>query len=387
MVQRIINLPKNHSFFLFGPRQTGKTTLIKELCGSDKILRFNLLLQEEFVRLLTDPGLLRREILNRDRSIKHVFIDEIQRIPELLNDVHSLIEEDKNLSFYLSGSSARKLKKQKANLLAGRAWTFHLYPLTHQEIGESFFLEKALRFGTLPSVYLTKNEEESIQILKTYAETYLKEEIEQEAAVRNLPAFIRFLNLAGNENGNILNFSSLAREAGVDQTTVKQYFQILEHTLLGFFLLPFSKSFRKRLVKHPKFYFFDTGVHQALTGRLTVPLRRKTPEYGKLFEHFIILEIIRLADYKQKDYRFSFYRNLNHAEVDLIVETPLGDTYAIEIKSSDNPDVSAIRRGLKSFAEICPKAKLFCACLAPRRSQLDNIAIFPWQEVIKEIGL
>lgn len=384
MLKRVIKLPLNHSFFLFGPRQTGKSTLLGSLFSPERTLFYNLLEYDEYKRLLTHPSIFREEVNSRKKNITHIVVDEIQRVPELLNEIHSLMEKKDSPIFIMSGSSARKLKKAHANLLAGRAWTYHLHPLTFQELGNNFILSKALRFGTLPSVYLSQEEENSIKTLKSYVDTYLKEEIEQEALVRNLPGFLRFLTLAADENGNIINYSNLARETGVSYVTIKEYFQILEDTLIGFSLLPYSKSTRTRLVKHPKFYFFDSGVNRAILKKSSVPLEPKTSEYGKAFEHFIISEMIRFADYKEKDYSFYFYQSSNYAEVDLILESPTGKTYAMEIKATDRPDTSHLK-GLKSFSEVCPSAELYCVCLAPHRRKLDKITLLPWQEAIEFI--
>ena len=387
MINRLLNLPKEHTFFLFGPRQTGKSTLLKANFKPEVTLFYDLLKSDEYLRLSANPSLFRQEILARSPGITHVVVDEIQRIPELLNEIHHLIEQPGAPYFCLSGSSSRKLKRSHANLLGGRAWTFHLFPLTHQEAGgTSFSMDKALNFGTLPPLYLCNTREDAQRTLKSYVETYLKEEIQAEAIVRNLGGFLRFLVLAADENGNILNYSNLARETGTNYQTIKDYFQILEDTLIGFFLLPYSRSTRKRLIKHPKFYFFDTGVQRALAKRVSVELQPKTFEFGNVFEHFMIIEIMRLAAYKEKDYRFSFYHSSTHAEVDLIVETPQGETYAIEIKSSENPDSSALK-GLYSFQEICPSAKLYCVCLASRKRQIKNITIYPWRDIFEVVGL
>ena len=386
MIQRILNVPRTHSFFLFGPRQTGKSTLLKTGFDSRTSLYYDLLQTKEYLRLSANPSLFREEILSRDPQVTHVIVDEIQRIPALLDEIHSLLEGPSPPCFCLSGSSARKLKRSHANLLAGRAWTQHLYPLTHFELGQKFSLQKALALGTLPSIYLSQNEEDAKRTLQSYVETYLKEEIESEALVRNLGGFLRFLTLAGDENGHIINYSNLAREAGATYKTVKEYFQILEDTLIGFLILPYSKTTRKRLIKHPKFYFFDTGVHRALTRKLSVELEPKTSEFGRAFEHFFILEVLRLAAYQELDYRLSFYHSSSHAEVDLIVETPKGHTYAVEVKASENPDSSALR-GLESFSKVCPKAVLYCASLAPRKRVMNKITILPWREVFDSVGI
>ena len=385
-IQRQLQLPPKHSFFLFGPRQTGKSFLLKSAFPQRTTLYYDLLEICEYLRLQAAPWLFREEVIQAPSHITHVVIDEVQKLPALLDEVHSLIETDKNRHFCMSGSSARKLKRGQANLLAGRAWTYYLFPLTHQELGKHFSLKKALECGTLPSVYLTTNREESNQTLRAYVETYLKEEIEAEALSRDLGGFLRFLHLAADENGNILNYSNIARETSTQYQTVKEYFQILEDTLMGFFLMPYSRKVRKRLVKHPKFYFFDTGVQRAIAKKMALELSPKTAEFGRAFEHFLIAEIKRLAAYKQPDYDFSFYRSSHHAEVDLIVQTPKGDTYAIEIKATDRPNRGSLR-GLESFRGICPQAHCFCAALVSRKIVLDDISIFPWQDIFEAIGL
>lgn len=385
MISRKIVLPKKHSFFLFGPRQTGKSTLIRSVFSKEKMLYFDLLKAKEYHRLSANPALFREEVDTRNQKITHVVVDEIQKLPSLLDEIHSIIESPNPPYFCLSGSSARKLKRAHANLLAGRAWTYHLYPLTHRELGEKFRLQKALAIGTLPIVYLSE-EWEARKMLKSYVETYLKEEIEAEAMVRNLGTFLRFLSLAAEENGNLISFSNLSRESGTSYKTIQEYYRILEDTLLGFMLYPYSKSVRRRLVKQPKFYFFDTGVQRAITGKLNAELIPRTTEFGRVFEHFMIAEIIRLNDYGERDYKFSFYRSAAHAEVDLIIRTPRDRVFAVEIKASDAPHVSQLS-GLKSFAEICPKAELYCASLAPRKRVVDKINILPWQDIFEALGL
>jgi len=317
MINRLLKIPKKHSFFIFGPRQTGKSTLLGRKFVRPKVMYYDLLKSEEYLRLSAHPGLFREEVSARVPAVTHVVIDEVQRVPALLNEVHHLLENPHPPYFCLSGSSARKLKRSHANLLAGRAWTYHLYPLTHREIGEKFSLSKALNLGTLPSVYLTDSAQEAQRTLRAYVETYLKEEIEAEALTRNLGSFLRFLTLAADNSGNVINYSTIARECGVSYQTVKEYFKILEDTLIGFFLLPYARSARKRLIKHPKFYFFDTGVLRAMKKTVTLQLQPQTDEYGRIFEHFIILEIMRLAAYAESDYQFSFYGSSNKAEVDL----------------------------------------------------------------------
>lgn len=386
MLKRAIGLPKNRSFFLFGPRQTGKSTLLKATFPKQTVLYYDLLKTDEYRRLATRPHIFREEIMARNQNQTHVIIDEIQRIPDLLNEIHFILENTNPPYFCMSGSSARKLKRSQANLLGGRAWTYNLYPLTHRECGSLFSLEKAMRIGTLPSIYLESNEADAHKTLKAYTDTYLKEEIDAEAITRNIGGFLRFLTLAASENGNIINYSNIARETGISYKTVKEHFQILQDTLVGFLLMPYSRSIRKKLVKHPKFYFFDTGVTRTLSGKLAVPLAPGTSEYGKIFEHFLVTEIARLIDYSQKDYTLSFYRTEAGAEVDLIIETPEGQTHAIEIKASESPETTFVK-GLKSFHDICPQARLYCLCLSPRPRISNDIKILPWQDIFDHIGI
>jgi predicted AAA+ superfamily ATPase len=204
-----------------------------------------------------------------------------------------------------------------------------------------------------------------------------------EALVRNLDTFTEFLKLAADENTNVLNYSNIASDIGVSSATVKEYYQILEDTLLGFYLRPYSSRLRKKLSKHPKFYFFDTGVTRALQQKLSLELTPKTKEFGKAFEHFIIKEFIYTANYLNPDYKFSYYRTENNAEVDLIIEAPTGKVFAVEIKASDTPKNSELK-GLKSFKTLVPKASLICASLAEKRYKLDeDIWVYPWAEVFE----
>ncbi|MBI2426284.1 MAG: ATP-binding protein [Candidatus Kerfeldbacteria bacterium] len=384
MIQRLIQLPKKHSFFLFGPRQTGKSTLLKTLFSEQQTMYYDLLKSEEYLRLSAHPQLFREEVLARPASKSRVIIDEIQRVPLLLNEVHWLMEQPRAPVFLLTGSSARKLKRGHANLLGGRALTMQLFPLVQAELTDLFSLHKALEVGTLPKIYLEPERDVANALLQAYVDTYLKEEIQLEAQVRNLNPFIQFLTLAAHENGNSIHFSNISRETGVSYQTVKSYYQILEDTLLGFFLLSYKRALRKRLNQHPKFYFFDRGIVRALTKTLTVPLEPKTDAFGRAFEHFMILEIMRTIQYEKLDYRMSYYRTEHGAEVDLILETPRGGIKAIEIKSTDS--VQGVHlSGLRSFATIAPHAELCCASLAPHRRKIGNIDILPWQDVLEWI--
>lgn len=386
MLTRLLNIPLNHSLFLFGPRQTGKSTLLKKTVTDLPSHQIDLLKASEYIRYKANPAIFREEIDSLPDTTRHVLVDEIQRIPMLLDEIHSIIESDKPRIFLMSGSSARKLKRANANLLAGRAWTFSLFPLTHRELGGRFLLDSALAFGTLPPVYLGETDSDKIRTLRAYVDTYLQEEIQAESLVRNLGGFFRFLSLAASRNGQLVNFAAVASEIGVSGSAVREFYRILEDTLIGFCLPPFNRSTTKRLIKHPRFFFFDTGVGRSLLQRQSLPVVRGTEEYGTLFEQFVILECVRLAKYAEKAVTFSFYRTACGTEVDLIAETPDGTLTAIEIKSTDNPSSKHLH-GLKAFKQAYPAARLYCVCTAPFRRNMEEITILPWRELFEELGL
>lgn len=385
MLKRLLKIPLNQNFFLFGARQTGKSTLLKQYFSEKNSLIYDLLDLDTFNQLSINPSIFKDEVLSRGKAITHIVIDEVQKLPELLNLVHLLIETKNSPKFILTGSSARKLKKSGVNLLGGRAWTMLLSPLTYPEFlinHVKFNLEAALGYGMLPAIYLDEDEFSKQQKLKAYVNTYLKEEIKEEALVRNVKGFSNFLKFAAQENGNLLNFSNIARDVGVDSKTIKEYFYILEDTLIGFFLMPFASSHRGRLIKHPKFYFFDIGVQRALTNQLSLKLTPKTKAYGDCFEHFIIKEIIAYSNYTNKDYEFSFYRTEAGAEVDLIIKKPDGSFIAIEIKSTDDPSLRDMA-GLFSFKEIQLSARLICLSKVAKKRKQKDIEILPWQGIFE----
>lgn len=384
MINRLLQVPSRHSFFLFGPRQTGKSTLLKQLFPAQQTLYYDLLQTEEYLRLSAHPELFREEVFIRQPTTKYIIVDEIQRVPMLLNEVHWLMEQPRSPIFILTGSSARKLKRGQANLLGGRALTLQLFPLLRAELGELFSLQKSLEIGTLPKIYLEPDRSIANALLQSYVDTYLKEEIQLEAQVRNLSPFIQFLTLAAHDNGHSINFTNIARETAVSYQTVKSYYQILDDTLLGWWLFPYRKSLRKRLSQHPKFYFFDRGIVRALTKTLTVALEPKTDAFGRAFEHFILLEIMRTIQYEKLDYTMSYYRTEHGAEVDLILETPRGGIKAIEIKSTNSVQPLHLR-GLQSFSEVSPQAQLACVCLAPHPRKIGNVQVLPWQDILSWI--
>ncbi len=384
MYKRQLSPTFNKSFFLFGPRQTGKSTFIKTML-SEKDIYIDLLPQSVFLSYAKNPGRFREEILaHLAHSKKKEFIcavDEVQKLPGLLDEIHALIEETK-ITFIMTGSSARKLKRGASNLLAGRAYTYHLFPLTYKELKDDFNLEKILIYGSLPSVF-QKHKDSPQEFLQTYTSTYLKEEIKEEGIVRELGPFSNFLDLAAANDGEIVNCSNIARECGVSVKTVQQYYQILEDTFLAYKLVPWTKSVRTRLTTHPKYYFFDPGVTNALTHQLGDSLDPITK--GRRFEQYIIQQINAAISYNKLDLQLFYWRTYSGSEVDLIIAKGSKPIIAIEIKSSTN--VSKVQTlGLKNFSEQYPDVQLFVVSINERERLLnENIRIINWKYFIDNI--
>ncbi|MFO1518940.1 MAG: AAA family ATPase [bacterium] len=384
MLNRSIKLLKSNSLFLFGPRGTGKSFLLKQQFEGLRTLWIDLLDPLTEDRYARRPDELRSEILHQKKTWDWVVLDEVQKLPRLLDVVHQLIESHR-IRFALTGSSARKLKRGAANLLAGRAFVYHLFPLTYREMEEKFDLNAALRWGGLPRVFLMEEEEEKKLFLKTYATTYLKEEIWAEQIVRRLDPFRKFLEIAAQANGEIVNYSNIAKDVGVDNKTVQSYFQILEDTLVGFFLEPYHRSIRKQQRQSPKFFFFDTGVKRALEGTLNQELVPNTYGYGKTFEHYLLLEMKRLNDYGQKDFRFSYLLTKDGAEIDLILERPGLPAALVEIKSTDHTD-ERDTQALEHFLPDFKKAEAFCLSRDPIPKKIGKVSMLPWGEGLRELG-
>ena len=381
MIKRLINLPfKKKSVFLFGPRQVGKSTLVRHILKDNSCHEIDLLRNEVLKKYKTNPEQIRSEVeyLIKDKKQFIVFIDEIQKCPELLDEVHFLIEQYKpRIFFILTGSSARKLKRASVNMLGGRAWQYFLFPFIHVELGNDFSLDSVLFKGSLPPV-IHESDEDAFKTLRSYVQTYLKEEILDEAIVRNIGAFNRFFDIAADQSGQTVNFSTIARDTGVSSKTIKGYYQILEDTLIALKLEPYIKSARKRIVKHPKYYLFDIGVINASTGRISMPPAKGTTIYGILFEHFVILETFRLINYSEKPYKMFHWRSSNGAEVDLIIESP-ETLWAVEIKSS--PMVkSANLSGLKSFIKDYPNSRPVCVCTCDTPYMAGEITVINWEK-------
>ncbi len=309
MYIRLLKTENNKSFFLYGPRGTGKTTWLRY--SFPNAIFLDLLEAEIYNVLLANPQRLENFIPNNFRD--WVIVDEIQKIPELLDEVHRLIEKKKN-KFILSGSSARKLRKAGHNLLAGRALTYRMHPFCATELGDDFKLEHSLRFGHLPSVYVEENPK---AYLESYVKTYMEEEVRQEGLTRNLNAFARFLESASFSQGSVLNITSVARECSVERKIVENYFSILDDLLIGCRIPVFTKRAKRRMISHPKFYFFDCGVFRTL--RPMGVLDRPEEAEGVAFESLFLQELIAINDSLSLNYKIFFWRTVNNTEVDFVL--------------------------------------------------------------------
>lgn len=379
MRNRLLSPTKSYSFFLFGARGVGKSTLIETLFSTEESLLINLLDPVEEDRFARNPNELVALVEAMPANQKFVIIDEVQKLPKLLDVVHLLIETKKsNKHFILTGSSARKLRAEGVNLLAGRAFVYSLYPFSYIELENQFSLQSALHYGMLPGVFNFDTPGEKQQFLQAYALTYLKEEVWAEQLIKSLDPFRKFLEVAAQSNGKIINYSNISKDVGVDDKTIKNYFSILEDTLLAFILEPFVHSFRKRLKSSPKFYFFDVGVCRALAQMLTVQAKPGTSYYGDLFDAFIITECIKLASYHFKEYKFSFLQTGAGLEVDLVVERPGLPLLLIEIKSAEDVQEEKLI-GLKSVFNDIGEAEAVCFSNDPREKQYGDITVLPWQ--------
>lgn len=341
-MKRTLNLLKlleSQSHFLFGPRGVGKSYLIRNtLLKKDSVTYIDLLNSKNYLRLNAQPAELESLALEQI-----VVIDEVQRVPELLNEVHRLIEEKQKV-FLLTGSSARSLKRGGANLLAGRAFRSDLFPLTFWELenNKSFDLARYLMLGGLPMSYLSEN---SWEYLDNYIETYLKEEIQAEALVRNLSNYHRFLHSAAFYNTQIINFTKIANNAQLSPNTVRDYYTILEDTLIGYLLPAWTESKKRKAIQTAKFYFFDLGVVNAL--KKIENLEPQSDLYGFAFEHFIVGEVRAYLSYTKSRKKMCYWQSTSQLEVDLIV----GDNVAIEIKSTHNVQPKQDHKGLRAISE------------------------------------
>lgn len=380
IINRELQLSLHESVLLFGPRGTGKSTLLERYFTKENALWIDLLKASEEEKYTRNPDTLIAEVNALSKDKTHIVIDEIQKVPRLLDVVHHLIEHTQKY-FILSGSSARKIKNNAANLLAGRAFVYHLAPFTFTELGEKFQLNNALHWGMLPKIYQYQDDRQKKKFLQAYARTYLKEEVWFEQLIRNLDPFRFFLEVAAQCNGKIINYSNIARDVGVDYKTVENYYSILEDTLLGFFLHAYSGSFRKQINQAPKFYFFDVGVTRSLARMLSVNAREKTNYYGDLFEHFIMIEIKKFIEYYQNEYRLSYLRTKTDLELDLIVDRPQQKKLLIEIKSNHDVQENQLSN-LNSLLSEFPDCEAICFSQDINKKKFGKITVWPWKEGI-----
>lgn len=362
-VERSIQLEtvlRKRSCFLFGPRQTGKSALIRNSLGDYRV--YNLLDSEAYLKLSRSPACLREECGPKE---KIVIIDEIQKLPSLLDEVHFLIEE-KGIHFLLTGSSSRKLRRGGVNLLGGRAWTRHLHPLTSAEIGGRFDLVRAVNQGLLPAIYFSESPEDD---LRAYVGTYLREEVAAEGLTRNIPAFSRFLEVAAHCNGQILNYTKISNDAQVARSTVQEYFQILKDTLIGYELAPWKQTFKRKPLSTSKFYFFDCGVARHMQKR--VSMRPGTPEFGELLETFVFHELKAYCDYNG-DLPLNYWRSKSGFEVDFV----LNSRTAIEVKASKTIGGQDLK-SLRMLKEENVLRRYVLVCMEKEPRTVDGIQVLP----------
>jgi predicted AAA+ superfamily ATPase len=375
MYARLLKKP-NNSIFLFGPRGTGKSTWIKETFGSE--ITYDFLDTREAMRLERNPGALFSETESLPPG-SWVILDEVQKVPAVLDEVHRLIES-KKLRFVLCGSSARKLKRGGANLLAGRAAVREMYPLTSAELGDAFNTADTLLYGSLP---LSVEGADREGYLSTYTATYLNEEIRMEALTRNVGAFSRFLEIAARQNGQVTNISNIARDSGVARTTVQNYFEILVDTLIGYWVPAWKLKRSTKQISHPKFYLFDSGVARALSGRLPYPPSQE--ESGPLFETLLFNEIRAYLSYERLLYQPYFWRNYNGTEVDFFCETKDGFV-GIEMKAAENWQ-KKFNNGLQRLRQEMAPAKVKCCGIyrGKRRAKIDDIDVLPVELFLQQL--
>ena len=367
-IRRLVDLNvllDKKSHFLLGPRQTGKTFLIHRTLKNVRV--YDLLDSEIYLALSRNPERISEELQPQDRI---VVIDEIQRLPELLNEVHRLIET-KGVRFLLTGSSARKLRRGGINLLGGRARTKYFHPLTYKELNGHFDLFLAIERGLIPSIYFSDDPRADLQ---AYAGAYLQQEILAEGATRNIPAFSRFLRVAALCNATIVNFTNVANDAQVARTTVYEYFEILKDTLILYELPAWRKSKKRKPLASSKYYFFDLGAVAALQER---EFRAGTPEFGEAFETYLMHELKSYSDYISGE-QLSYWRSTSGFEVDFII----GDHTALEVKAKKNLSPKDIK-SLRMLAEEGKLKRYICVSMEPRRRKIGNIDILPYKEFLE----
>lgn len=365
------------SALLLGPRQVGKSTLIKSLKPD---LTINLAYENTFLEYASNPKALVQEI--ETSGAKSIFIDEVQRLPSLLNTIQYLVDDNKSLKFYLTGSSARKLKRGKANLLPGRILNFQLGPFISAEFNHAMDTQKVLEVGSLPEMYLSESFASAKRLLSSYVGIYLKEEIQAEAVSRNLESFSRFLKTIVSETSRFVDYSKLAKAAKISRHACARYFEVLEDTLIGQRLYPFEPCIKSAdLVKHPKFYLFDPGIYNGMIGNFSATQDRR----GILAEQLIFSQLVHSAHAFEKDIELSTFRTRGGMEIDFIAK--IGQTiFAIEVKSSDNLFESDVKH-LKAFKTYYSKKyQPLLFHLGNSKKKIDGIWCLPWQEGLQELG-
>ena len=385
MIRRLAPLSQQNSFFLFGARGTGKSTLIEKRYPrqAGKTLWIDLLLYEEEERFSRQPDELIL-ILNQTKATK-VVIDEIQKIPKLLDIVQKIMREKPNIQFIMTGSSARKLKRGAGNLLAGRAFQYQLFPFSVFEPVDGEGFNHFLEWGSLPEIFHKISTEDKKEFLNSYVQTYLKEEIIAEQIVRGLNPFRNFLHIASQQSGQIVNYSNISANIKADDKTVKNYFSILEDTLLGFSLPSFHKSVRKQQIKSPKFYLFDTGVKRALDKQLSSPLLESSYAYGNIFEHRLISECFYLNEYLRKNFSFYYLKTGDQSELDLIVERPGLPDLLVEIKSTSHvlgKHTGRLSAWKKAWPSAC-ELQIWSRDKSPKL--IDAVECLFWKEALKNL--
>lgn len=370
-----MDIPPGQSAFLWGPRKTGKTTYLKTRFPKSVIYDF--LQTDLFLEVSKKPSLLREQLLAKKKEVlKHpVILDEVQKVPQVLDEVHWLIE-NKGLSFILCGSSARKLKRGQANLLGGRAWRYEMFPLVSKEVKDLKLLQ-VLNRGMIPAHYLQAGFRKS---LRAYVQDYLKEEVFDEGLTRNIPAFSRFFDAMGYSHGELTNYSNIARDCGVDAKTVKEYYQILVDTLLGRMVEPFKKRQERQVIsKASKFYLFDVGVAGAITRRHLE--EEKGELFGSALEHFIFMELASQSSYQNLHYDINFWRTKSGQEVDFVLGN--GEV-AIEVKGSSRLDNRELR-SLNTFIEKYSPRQALVVCNEREERLHGRIRIMPWKNFLRDL--
>jgi predicted AAA+ superfamily ATPase len=370
-----IRLPKGQSAFLWGARKTGKSTFLRSRFPQSLVYDF--LKTDLLMEFAKRPALLRERVLAQDKEVSRrpIILDEVQKVPDVLDEVHWLME-NMGLRFILCGSSARKLKRGRANLLGGRAWRYEMFPLVSAELGEVDLL-RALNQGMIPTHYLGGNYRKS---LKAYVTDYLKEEVFDEGLTRNIPAFSRFFDAMGYSHGELTNYSNIARDCGADSKTVKEYYQILVDTLLGRYVAPFKKRQSRQVIgRAPKFYLFDVGVAGALTNRLIAEQRGE--QFGRALEHFILMEIVAHRSLKELNYEINFWRTKSGLEVDFVLG---GGEVAIEVKGGSRIDPRELR-GISAFTDEFSPKKAIVVCGERAERMTGAIRIMPWDVFLRRL--